>query len=80
VQIWEVESGKLRGTLIHLQAAPQQFLAVATDGHYRISSQPWRHVVYVVGTPAGQETLTPEEFEKRYSWKNDPERVRLTAE
>ena len=24
-----------------------------------------------------QETLTPEEFSKRYGWKNDPSRVRV---
>ncbi len=26
-----------------------------------------------------QETLTPEEFEKRFGEKNDPEKVRLTG-
>jgi hypothetical protein len=28
-------------------------------------------------TDGGQETLTPAEFEKKYGWKNDPERARL---
>jgi hypothetical protein len=32
-----------------------------------------------VNTDAGQETLTPEEFGRKYGWKNEPERVRLTA-
>jgi hypothetical protein len=27
----------------------------------------------------GQETLLPEEFAKKYDWKNDPARMRLTA-
>jgi hypothetical protein len=31
----------------------------------------------VARTPAGQETFTPEEFEKKFGWKNDPARVRL---
>ncbi len=33
--------------------------------------------MHVVQTEAGQETLTPEEFAKRYGWNNDPSRVRL---
>ena len=32
-------------------------------------------IVYVVQTDKGQETLTPEEFAKRYNWKNDPTRA-----
>ena len=34
----------------------------------------------VVETDTGQEMLSPEEFEKKYPWKNDPERVRLCGE
>ena len=37
-----------------------------------------REIVYVVETDKGQETLTPAEMEKRYGWKNDPGKVRLT--
>ena len=36
-------------------------------------------LVYVAETDRGQETLTPDEFAAKYGWKNDPERVRLTA-
>ena len=36
-------------------------------------------MVHIVQTDQGQETLTPEEFAKKYGWKNDPERVRLVA-
>jgi WD40 repeat protein len=79
VQVWETETGRLRGSFIHLSGEPDQFLAVAADGHYRISGEPWRHVVYVAQTAAGQETLGPEEFEKKYPWKNDPEKVRLAS-
>jgi hypothetical protein len=76
VQLWDLETARLKATFIHLYGKPDQHLAVSAEGHYRISSQAWRHVVYVVGTEAGQETLTPEQFEKEYARKNDPEKVR----
>jgi len=49
-------------------------LSVSGDGHWRTSerSVEWR---YVVLTDAGQQTYTAEEFEKKYGWKNDPEKV-----
>jgi hypothetical protein len=37
-----------------------------------------REIVYVVETERGQETLTPAEMAKKYGWKNDPAKVRLT--
>ncbi|MCY2991908.1 MAG: hypothetical protein NTY19_29125 [Planctomycetota bacterium] len=30
-----------------------------------------KEFVYVVQTDAGQETLKPEEFTRKYGWKND---------
>ena len=43
-----------------------------------ISAEAGRHLVYVVETADGQEFLKPAEFEKKYGWTNDPEKVRLT--
>jgi hypothetical protein len=34
-------------------------------------------MVFVVETEAGQETMRPADFAKRFGWKNDPTRVRL---
>ena len=34
-------------------------------------------LVYVAEADAGQETLSPEEFETKYGWNNDPDQVRL---
>lgn len=48
------------------------------DGHYRGSPGVEKEIVYIVQTEAGQEVLTPDEFEKKYGWKNDPQRVRLS--
>jgi hypothetical protein len=47
------------------------------DGHYRGALGVEKGIVYVVQTEAGQELLDPDEFEKKYGWKNDPQRVRL---
>jgi len=37
-------------------------------------------VVYVAMTDEGHQlTFTPEEFSKRYGWKNDPSKTRFAA-
>jgi WD40 repeat protein len=79
VQIWETQTGRLRGTLLHLAGEPDQYLAVSAEGHYHITSQAWRHVVYVVQTESGQEILSSEDFEKRHRWHNDPNQVWLSG-
>jgi WD40 repeat protein len=79
VQIWETSSGQLKGTFLRLHGEPEQYLAIAADGHYRISGEGWRHIVHVVQTKSGQQILSPEDFEKQYSWKNDPAKVRLIS-
>ena len=53
-----------------------QYLAASSEGHYRTTPEIERQLVYVVETAQGQETLTPDEFAKKYDWKNDSERVR----
>ena len=40
---------------------------------------PQKEIVYVIQTDRGRETLAPEKVAKRYGWKNDPSRVRLTG-
>ena len=51
-------------------------IAISSDGHYAADFDAEKEIVYVVQTDQGQETLTPEEFSKRYGWKNDPSKVR----
>ena len=48
------------------------------EGHYRGTPRADQLIVYVVRTAKGQEVLTPKEFEDKYGWKNDPDKVRLT--
>jgi WD40 repeat protein/serine/threonine protein kinase len=76
-KLWEVETGRPRGTLVMLRN--DQYLVITADGHHRGSPRVEREMVYVIQTERGQETLTPEEFAAKYSWKNDPERVLLIA-
>jgi WD40 repeat protein len=54
-------------------------LLISPEGHYRGTPGIEEEIVYVAQTDQGQETLTPEEFARKYGWKNDPERVRIAA-
>jgi WD40 repeat protein/serine/threonine protein kinase len=79
VQIWESETGQLRGTLLTVQGKPEQYLAVSADGHFRVTGEAGQQLVYVVQTAGGQETLTPAEFQRKHGWTNDPDKVHLTS-
>jgi WD40 repeat protein len=72
--IWDVDSGQVQAVLLGLPR--DRALAVGATGHYRCTPGVERDLVYVVQTDKGQETLTPEEFARKYHWKNDPEQVR----
>lgn len=54
-----------------------QAVVVGADGHWLGTRCAEKEIVYVIKTAAGQETLTPREFYKRYGWKNDPSKVVL---
>jgi WD40 repeat protein len=78
-QIWDIEPTRLRGTLMTIHGAQEHYLAVSADGHYRFTGDAQRYLAYVVQTESGQDTFTPQEFEKKYGWHNDPDKVRLTS-
>jgi WD40 repeat protein len=75
LSIGDLSTGKFQLTFVPLRGG--QWLAVRPDGHYRGSPGVEKEIVYVVQTDAGQEVLAPDEFAKKYGWKNDPESVRL---
>jgi WD40 repeat protein len=54
-----------------------QAVVVSADGHWLGTRGAEKEIVYVIKTAAGQETLTPREFYKRFGWKNDPSKVAL---
>ncbi len=69
-------TGQLGTVLVPL--GTEKSLAISPEGHYlSIPANLTRELVYVVETDQGQETLTPQEFERRFGWKNDPSKVKL---
>jgi len=76
LRLWDAATGKLNATLLPL--SDERGLAVSGAGHFRGTphARVQREVIYVIQTDRGQETLTLEQFEKRFGWKNDPARVR----
>lgn len=67
-----------RGSLLRLRN--EHWLAILPDGHYRGPPRIDRHLVYVAQLADGsQVTVMPEEIEKRFKWKNDPDKVRLVG-
>lgn len=77
VWVWDAASRQPRGVLFVLP--DERHVAISADGHYKGSPGIEEHLVYVVQTAKGQETLTPAEFARKYNWKNDPEKVRLAG-
>jgi WD40 repeat protein len=77
LELWNPATGRLRCTLVNLRN--EQGVALSPDGHF--SGTPWveRELVCVVRRQDSQETLAPEEFARRFGWKNDPTRVRLDS-
>jgi WD40 repeat protein len=52
--------------------AHDRVVIVSPEGHYAGPAGVEKELVYVVQTETGQDTLTPEEFSRKYHWKNDP--------
>jgi WD40 repeat protein len=76
-RLWGLPSGRLSATLACLPG--NQWLVCTPAGHFRGSPDIEQELVYVVQTNRDREGLTPEEFTKKYGWKNDPGRVRFTG-
>jgi WD40 repeat protein len=75
LRLSETATGQTQGTMTLLQSGT---VLISPEGHYRVSKpEVERDLVYVVETSSGQETLTPEEFNRRFGWRNDPQRVRF---
>lgn len=76
-KIMDVEKAEPISVLVSL--GRERVLAISKDGHVKAYPDTLNDIVYVVQTKEGQITLTPEEFAKKYGWKNDPSRVRLAV-
>lgn len=75
VRLRAIDTGQLLHTILCLRDG--QWARLNSDGHFAGSPGVEKELVYVVQTDAGQETLTPEEFSKKYGWKNDPAKVAI---
>ena len=59
---------------------PDKHLFLSPEGHMRCSPAMLDNVVYVALTDNGRQvTLRPKEFEAAYGWKNNQEKIRLSA-
>ncbi|HTU19425.1 MAG TPA: WD40 repeat domain-containing serine/threonine-protein kinase, partial [Gemmataceae bacterium] len=76
LHVWETDTGRLRGILLPHPSA--NGLTITADGHYTGNEQVERGIVMVVQKNDGtQEVLEPADFEQKYGWKNDPNKVHL---
>ena len=77
-KFWHAETGELLGTLVVLDAAGKKVMCVVPNGHYRPgSSGVETAIVYVVQTASGQQALTPSEFNQKFGWQNEPDKVQF---
>lgn len=75
VRFWDAANGQLRGVLLD----ETDYLAIITaDGNWRVDAGKKPDLIFVAQTPAGQLTMTPEQFTSRFGWKNNPNRIKLT--
>ena len=70
-----VTSGRPRGVFLSCRVKGQ--VAIQADGHWRGTPGIEEHLLYIAVSDAGQETLTPEEFSRKYGWANEPDKLRL---
>ncbi|MEN6493326.1 MAG: WD40 repeat domain-containing protein, partial [Thermoguttaceae bacterium] len=78
VRLLEIDSGRVLRTVLFLPG--NQHLVLTDDGHYLGTPAAENEFCYVVMTDQGQELLRPDEFAKKYHWKNDPTKVKLQME
>jgi WD40 repeat protein len=73
----ETETGERLARIVYLPN--NGWLSISPEGHYRGSPKVESELRYVVETDAGQDIYTPAEFAAKFGWKNDPEKVGISA-
>jgi WD40 repeat protein/serine/threonine protein kinase len=74
--IWDLPNRRIRAIIVLLEHDGRAlWVAAGAEGNYCTFGDTRDDFVYVVQTEAGQETLSPEEFSRRYGWQNDPSKV-----
>jgi WD40 repeat protein/serine/threonine protein kinase len=74
--LWEADTGRLRGIILPGEAF--NGLTISPEGYYTGNEDVERGIVMVVQKEDGtQEVLEPADFEEKYGFKNDPDKVHL---
>lgn len=73
-RFWNPANGRLWGTL---RRVDDEVAVIGSNGHVRASQPVTDQLAYVAQTDEGQATLTQAEFEAKFGWKNDPDKVRM---
>jgi WD40 repeat protein len=78
IHVWDVRTGRTRAILI--DGSDIHGLAIARRGDHRGADGFQEHIVFVVSSEEGQETLTYSEMAAKFDWRNRPEKVRPMEE
>lgn len=73
--------GKLHCLTAGIHKESIKYMTITSNGHYHSPTVGGTNLfVYIVQTVDEQLTLTPEEFESRFGWRNDPVRAELLSD
>ena len=71
--LWNAETG---APLRAITVGCSEVVSISPDGHYHAPPGVEKELVYVALTESDEQiTYTPDEFAKKYGWKNDPAKV-----
>jgi WD40 repeat protein len=78
VRFWDLEHGRLRGTLLNLNGV--KTLAISPEGNYRHSPGLEADFQFKVLESKEFRDFYPDTFRQTYGWTNNPDRVKLTGD
>jgi WD40 repeat protein len=73
IHLWEVRSGRTRAIMI--DGSDIHGLTIGPRGDHRGAKGFQDHIVFVVSTEEGQETLSYADMAAKYGWRNRPEKA-----
>lgn len=77
--ICDVATAARRCAVTHLRGG--RTMQISPEGHYLASADVADEIVYIAETQDGEKlTLTQDEFERRFGWKNDPSKARVRVD
>lgn len=77
-RLWHTSTGESLGRVVTLD---DKVLQINPEGHYMASTDVSDEIVYVAELDSGERlTLSQQEFEDRFGWKNDPAKAKIEVE